>query len=111
MVGNGCFKCGIVGHYKWNCPLKDERIVCYSCHQPGHARRECPYQHLNMGLPLSGGQTVSNMQQQSPKMDETWKNRLVGEANEATVTLKGLSCPALLDTGSTVATMHQPTLL
>lgn len=55
MVGNGCFKCGIVGHYKWNCPLKNERIVCYLCHQPGHAKRDCPYQHLNSGWPLSRG--------------------------------------------------------
>ncbi len=56
MVGNGCFKCGIVGHYKWECPLKNERIVCYLCHQPGHAKRECPYQqHLNLGWPTSRG--------------------------------------------------------
>lgn len=55
MVGNGCFKCGIVGHYKWECPLRNERVVCYLCHQPGHAKRECPYQHLNMSWPLSKG--------------------------------------------------------
>ena len=55
------------------------------------------------------GRTVGNFQQQSPNtLDEKLKNRLVGEANEATVTLDGIPCPALLDTGSTVSTISQP---
>ncbi len=55
MVGNGCFKCGQVGHYKWECPMRNEGIVCYACHQPGHAKRECPHQSLNMQWPPSQG--------------------------------------------------------
>ena len=55
MVGNGCFKCGVVGHYKSNCPMKYEMVVCYYCHQSGHVKRDCPYQQLNSGYLLSRG--------------------------------------------------------
>lgn len=53
LIGNGCYKCGLVGHQKWQCPLRNEGVVCYLCHQPGHVRRECPYLALNRNKPLS----------------------------------------------------------
>lgn len=45
------------------------------------------------------------MQQQCP--DAEFKKRLVGQANEATAVVEGVTCPVLLDTGSTVSTISK----
>ena len=54
-----------------------------------------------------GEQTVGNIQPQCSSLGINIRERLLGHANEATVTLENTKCTALLDSGSQVSTISQ----
>ncbi|VDI39633.1 Hypothetical predicted protein [Mytilus galloprovincialis] len=95
-------------HYKRKTPRSE--TICWRCKQPGHYAIEC-----TVRLDHSRKTVRALNLQQNFVMEHTINSdydtkpdpRLIGSANEVTVTLNGLTTKALLDTGSTVSTISQ----
>ena len=56
-IAGGCFRCGLVGHWKNECPRAGgvDNRSCFTCWKRGHVRRDCARRVTTTDAPIGVG--------------------------------------------------------